>query len=156
MWCVSTFRDMLKPPHIPGTPFFLHPAWYETQHGIWSLAAASWIRAAPSRAALECLKFTRNGRNVSFPVMSITPWANMRKSRSTTPPLWAISKVCRKPLVGKKAFIPTSISKQSSTLITIFWNTMQVVLYECHQLKIWHTYDTVIHLFTITMGNCPS
>ena len=80
----------------------------------------------------------------------------MGKSRSTTPPLRAISKFCRRPLAENKAFILTSISKQSSTLITIFRNTMQVVLWECPQLKIWHTYGTVIHPSTIIMGKCPS
>jgi hypothetical protein len=33
---------------------------------------------------------------------------------------------------------------------------MQVVLQECPQLKIWHTYGTVIHPSTIILGNCPS
>ena len=33
-------------------------------------------------------------------------------------------KIVSEPLVGNKAFIPASISKQSSTLITIFRNTM--------------------------------
>jgi hypothetical protein len=32
---------MLKPPHIPGTPFFLHPAWYEAQHGTSAISVRS-------------------------------------------------------------------------------------------------------------------
>ena len=44
------------------------------------------------------------------------------------PPLWVVSKLCRKPLAENKAFIPTNVSKQSSTLITVFRNTTKVVL----------------------------
>ena len=54
MMCQYVTRHGEAATH-PGTPFFLHPAWYGGQLGIWSLVLHTWTRAAPSRAAFRMI-----------------------------------------------------------------------------------------------------